>query len=139
MPVTVKATGPVNSIVHKGSMGISMATVPDVCYTPLIIPVPIPYPNFSFSSDLTKGTITVKADGNMIAVKGSEFSRSTGDEPGVIGGVISGTFIKESTWLTYAFDLKIEGRNACRLGDKKFHNHMNTVNMAGVIQEPVII
>jgi uncharacterized Zn-binding protein involved in type VI secretion len=116
-----------------------MATVPDVCWTPLIIPVPIPYPNISFSLDLVKGTITVKADGNMIAVKGSEFAVSTGDEPGVIGGVASGTFKKESTWLTYSFTVKIDGRNACRLGDKKFHNHMNTLNLAGVMQMPVVI
>ncbi len=137
--VTVKADGACNSLVHKGSGGISMATIPDVCYTPIVVPVPVPYPNISFSSDLTGGTVTVKADGNMIAIKGSMFYKSTGDEPGVIGGVASGTFIKESTWLTYSFTVRIEGRNVCRLGDMKFHNHMNTVNLAGVIQSPVII
>jgi len=34
----------------------------------------------------------------MVAVKGSKFAASNGDEAGVAGGVTSGTFIKESTW-----------------------------------------
>ena len=34
MPVTVKVNGTANSLVHKGSNGISMATIPDVCKTP---------------------------------------------------------------------------------------------------------
>jgi hypothetical protein len=70
----------------------------------------------------------------MIANKGSEFSASNGDEPGTAGGVKSGTVIKESTWITYSFDVKIEGQGACRLTDKKFQNHGNTVDLAGETQ-----
>ncbi|MGO8902367.1 MAG: DUF4150 domain-containing protein [Isosphaeraceae bacterium] len=137
MPVTVKVNGTSLSLVHKGSNGVSTATVPDVCKTPAPPgpPVPIPYPNVSMSSDLIQGTTTVTADGgNMIAVKGSQFMKSTGDEAGVAGGVKSSTFIKESTWILYSFDVKMDGNNACRLTDKKFHNHENTVNAGGEIQ-----
>lgn len=99
--------------------------------------MPIPYPNIAMSSDLTKGTTTVKADGgNMCANYGSEFSKSTGDEAGSVGGVASSTFIKEAAWITFSFDVKLEGKAACRLTDKMFHNHRNTVNMAGEIQDP---
>ena len=73
----------------------------------------------------------------MIAIKGSEFSLSNGDEPGVAGGVKSSTFMKESTWILYSFDVKIEGQGAARLTDKKFQNHENTVDAAGVAQAPV--
>ncbi len=140
MPVTIKVNGVANSLVHKGSNGISSATIPDVCKTPTPGgPVPIPYPNISQSITLSKGTTTVKADGGMmIAIKGSEFSLSNGDEPGSIGGVKSSTFIKESTWILYSFDVKMDGQNACRLTDKKFQNHENTVDLAGVIQAPVV-
>jgi Domain of unknown function (DUF4150) len=136
MGVTVKVNGSGNSLVHKGSNGISTATLPDVCKTPSPGgPVPVPYPNVAMSSDLANGTTTVKADGgNMIAIKGSEFSRSTGDEPGTAGGVKSSTFIKEATWLTYSFDVKMDGENACRLTDKMLHNHQNAANLAGEIQ-----
>ncbi|MEZ6063190.1 MAG: DUF4150 domain-containing protein, partial [Planctomycetaceae bacterium] len=79
---------------------------------------------------------TIHADGgNMCAKYGSEFFKSTGDEAGVGGGVKSGTFIKEATWITYSFDVKLEGKGACRLTDKMFHNHQNTVNAAGLLQK----
>jgi hypothetical protein len=139
MPVTVKVNGVANSLVHKGSNGISIATIPDVCKTPTPGgPVPIPYPNISQSAMLDKGTTTVKADGGMmIAIKGSEFSLSNGDNAGVAGGVKSSTFMKESTWILYSFDVKMDGKNACRLTDKKFQNHENTADLAGVLQTPV--
>jgi len=139
MPVTVKVNGAANSLVHKGSNGISIATIPDVCKTPSPGgPVPIPYPNISQSATLDKGTTTVNADGGMmIAVKGSEFSLSNGDNAGVAGGVKSSTFMKESTWILYSFDVKMDGKNACRLTDKKFQNHENTADLAGVLQVPV--
>lgn len=139
MPVTVKVNGVANSLVHKGSNGVSIATIPDVCKTPSPGgPVPIPYPNISQSITLDKGTTTVKGDGGMmIANKGSEFSLSNGDNPGVAGGVKSSTFMKESTWILYSFDVKADGSNACRLTDKKFQNHENTVDMGGLLQAPV--
>jgi hypothetical protein len=138
MPVTIKVNGTSNSLVHKGSNGVSMATIPDVCKTPTPGgPVPLPYPNISQSATLAKGTTTVKADGGMmIAIKGSEFSLSNGDNPGVAGGVKSSTFMKESTWILYSFDVKMDGENACRLSDKKFQNHENTVDLAGATQPP---
>ena len=141
MPVTVKVNGTSNSLAHKGSNGMSIATIPDVCKTPSPGgPVPLPYPNISQSATLDKGTTTVKADGGMmIAIKGSEFSLSNGDNAGVAGGVKSSTFMKESTWILYSFDVKMEGKNACRLTDKKFQNHENTVDLAGLFQFPVLV
>jgi hypothetical protein len=141
MPVTVKVNGTANSLVHKGSNHISAATIPDVCKTPTPGgPVPLPYPNISQSATLDKGTTTVKADGGMmIAIKGSEFSLSNGDEPGTVGGVKSNTFIKESTWILYSFDVKMEGQGACRLSDKKFQNHENTADLMGAVGPPVLV
>lgn len=141
MPVSVKVNGAANSLVHKGSNHISAATIPDVCKTPSPGgPVPMPYPNISQSNMLSKGTTTVKADGGMmIAVKGSEFSMSNGDNAGVAGGVKSSTFMKESTWILYSFDVKMDGKNACRLSDKKFQNHENTADLAGAISVPVLV
>ena len=44
--------------------------------------------------------------------------------------------MKESTWILYSFDVKMDGKSACRLTDKKFQNHENTVDLAGTIQDP---
>lgn len=116
------------SLCHKGSTGFAQAQCPDVCKTPSPAgPVPVPYPNFAMSSSLSNGSTTVKAQGQMIAIKGSEFSRSNGDEAGTAGGVKSSVNMKEAKWITYSFDVKIEGKNACRSKDKMTHNHENTI------------
>lgn len=140
MPVTIHVNGTSNSLVHKGSMGIAKSTLPDVCKTPSPGgPIPVPYPIIvSMSANLVKGTTTVKVDGgNMAAVKGSEFSMCNGDEPGTAGGVVSSTFMKEATWLLYSFDVKLDGKNACRLSDKMQMNHGNSACLGGVLQDPV--
>jgi len=51
--------------------------------------------------------------------------------------VKSSTNMKEATWILYSFDVKIEGKNACRLSDKMMMNHGNTACLAGVRQNPV--
>jgi len=118
------------SLAHKGSNGIAAATIPDVCKTPSPGgPVPIPYPNIAKSSDLAKGTKKVKTDGKMAAVKGSEYSRSMGDEAGTAGGVVSSTNMKEAKWILSSFDVKLEGKAACRLMDMMTNNHANTVSL----------
>ena len=126
--VGVNSLSPMLSLVHKGSMGTATAMLPDVCKTPSPGgPVPVPYPNIALANSLSKGTKKVKAQGKMIANKGSEFSRSNGDEPGVTGGIKSNVNMKEAKWLTYSMDVKMEGKNACRLQDKMTHNHDNTM------------
>jgi len=128
MPVTISVNN--MSLAHKGSNGICMATVPDVCKTPSPAgPVPIPYPNISQSSDLANGSTTVKGDGEMIAVKDSEYSKSNGDEAGTAGGVVSGVNMKEAKWILFSMDVKIDGKNACRLMDKMTCNKQDTVSL----------
>jgi hypothetical protein len=135
MPVTVRVNG--KSIVHKLSGGTSMATIPDVCKTPSPAgPVPIPYPNIAQSATLSDGTTTVKVDKAMAAVKGSKFAMSNGDEAGTVGGVGSGVIMKEATWILYSFDVKLNGKNACRFTDKMFHNAVNCANLSGELQQP---
>jgi hypothetical protein len=119
-------------LTYKGTVGISAATLPDVCKTPSPGgPVPIPYPNIANQSSLKNGTTTVKAHGQMIAVKGSQYGMSNGDEAGIAGGVKSNVNMKATDWITYSFDVKLDGQNACRHTDKKFHNNQNTVDLAG--------
>lgn len=127
------------SLAHRGSGGVSSASTPDVCLTPSPPgpPVPVPYPNVAQSATLSGGSGRVKVDGgNPAAVKGSEFSRSTGDEPGVAGGVGSGATGAKATWLGHSFNVFIEGRPACRLTDKMLMNAGNTF-CTGLVQAPL--
>lgn len=110
---------------HKASGGMSIV-FPDVCKTPTPGgPVPIPYPNTGQANTTSKGTKQVKIDGQMGMVKGAKYSMTSGDEPGSVGGVISGKIKGEAEYLMYSFDVKFEGKNACRLGDPLWHNKKN--------------
>jgi hypothetical protein len=130
MGLTVKVNGTDLGLVHKGSGHFAKNTAPDVCKTPSPGgPVPIPYPVImSKSSDLKNGTTTVKADGGqMIAVKGCEYATCNGDEAGTAGGVVSSTNMKEAKFILFSFDVKMDGKNACRNDDMMTMNHQNTV------------
>ncbi|MBX6362553.1 MAG: DUF4150 domain-containing protein [Gemmatimonadetes bacterium] len=114
-------------IVHKGSGGMSLV-FPDVCKTPAPpapSPVPVPYPNLGQSMDTAQGPTTVKTDGQMPMVKGAKYLKSSGDEAGVAGGVMSGVNLGECEFMMYSFDVKFEGKNVCRMGDPLFHNKKN--------------
>jgi hypothetical protein len=113
-------------VAHKGSGGMSMV-FPDVCKTPAppAPPIPIPYPNIGMASDTSSGPTKVKTDGKMPMVKGAKYSKSSGDEPGTIGGIMSNVNRNECEFMMYSFDVKFEGKNVCRMGDPLFHNKKN--------------
>jgi hypothetical protein len=113
-------------VAHKGSGGFSMV-FPDVCKTPAppAPPIPIPYPNVGQSSDTSSGPSSVKTDGKMPMVKGAKYSKSSGDEPGTVGGILSSSNMAECEFMMYSFDVKFEGKNVCRMGDPLFHNKKN--------------
>lgn len=64
-------------------------------------------------------------DGQMPMVKGAKYAKSSGDEAGTVGGVVSGVNMSECEFMMYSFDIKFEGNNVCRLGDPLFHNKKN--------------
>lgn len=116
------------NIIHKGSKDKAFATAPDVCKTPPG-PVPIPYPNISFSKDLKKGSKSVKINGQPAALQKSNFSKSIGDQAGVAKGIISGTVGDKTEFVNYSFDVQIEGQGVVRHGDTTLHNKKNTLGM----------
>jgi hypothetical protein len=135
MGVTVGVNG--MSVVHKKSGGVTII-FPDVCKTPTPAgPIPIPYPNVARSADTAKGTKRVKADGQSVCVKTSRFSKSNGDEPGTVGGIISNTNRNRAEFINYSFDVKFEGKNVARALDLMLHNKKNTPP-SPVMQGPVI-
>jgi uncharacterized Zn-binding protein involved in type VI secretion len=130
------------TIVHKKSNGMVMG-FPDACKTPTPGgPVPIPYPNVAMSKDLDKGTKKVKVDGQPAAVKGSVFSTSTGDEAGTAGGgVVSSTTKGKAEFMMYSFDVKLEGKAACRLSDIMVLNKNSAPNTPPFpcVQPPAVV
>ncbi|MGO7990411.1 PAAR-like domain-containing protein [Rhizobium leguminosarum] len=117
------------TLCHKHSDGWVRSTLPDVCKSPA---KPVPYTNIAYARDLAKGTRTVFSHGGaMNGIKGSEFYRSFGDEPGVGGGVISGVNLHRATWLSWSPNVFMEGRNVTRLTDRMLLNKGNTISAGG--------
>jgi hypothetical protein len=136
MTVTVGVNS--RSVVHRTSNG-KTASFPDVCLTPAPPgqPVPIPYPNVAKSLYTAKGSVTVKADGNPVCLKDSNFFKSSGDEAGVNFGVKSKTVMGKAEFTSYSFDVKIEGKNVPRAFDFMLHNGKNTLPFP-LLQVPII-
>ncbi|MFO0949493.1 MAG: DUF4150 domain-containing protein [Planctomycetota bacterium] len=127
MPVTVAVNAPM-TVVHKSSNGM-VIVFPDVCKTPSPAgPVPIPYPNIAQSADVTDTATTVLADGQKIAIKTSVFSKSSGDEPGTAGGVVSSVNRGKAKFVNYSFDVKAEGQNVPRKLDPMIQNGGGSYN-----------
>lgn len=118
---------------HKGDTeGSVTATLPDVCKTDANVPVP--FANIAYAIDLAGGTTTIFVDGgHMAAHRASVLAKSTGDEPGKLGGIKSGVHKGEASWLSYSMDVFFEGQNACRLTDKMLMNGGNTLSMGGYL------
>lgn len=111
---------------HKGSGGSSKA-FPDVCLSPPpppTGPVPVPYPNSLSASDLADGSKSVKFEGNPTALEGqSNVSTSEGDEGGTQGGnVLTHKTKGKGYFQLWSFDVKIEGKGACRHDDPMGQN-----------------
>lgn len=110
------------TVSHAGSNGISIA-FPDFCKTPTPGgPIPIPYPNVAKSSDTADGSKTVKMDGSPIMLKGSNMRMSTGDEAGSAMGINSNMIKGKAQFVSYSFDVKVDGKNVCRLTDPTQQN-----------------
>jgi hypothetical protein len=128
------------TVVHKTSGGM-VSFMPDVCLTPAPPgpPVPVPYPNIALSQDATNGSQKVTCDGNPIMLQSSSFSKSTGDEAGTAGGVVSGSTKGAAEFSSYSFDVLVEGKSVARLGDLMLGNKGGTFNTPPVaeVQPPL--
>ncbi|ESY89948.1 MULTISPECIES: PAAR-like domain-containing protein [Mesorhizobium] len=125
MGLTVYAEG--MGFFHKGSDGKGIAPG-DVCLSPPpppTGPVPVPYVNMLSSSDLSKGSKSVKFDGgNPTALEdASEISTSTGNEAGTQGGgVITHKTKGKGVFQLWSFVVKVEGKGVGRHGDMMGQN-----------------
>jgi len=106
------------SVCHKAGSGQATG-FPDVCLTPPpppAGPIPVPYPNTAFATDLAEGSKDVTADGSPIALEDHSYlSTSTGDEAGTQGGnVITHKTKGKAFFMVWSFDVQVEGKGVGR-------------------------
>jgi hypothetical protein len=90
--------------------------MPDTCKTPAPpspSPIPIPYPNTAQVVMAQQTSTKVKIENMDAVVENSEIPMSNGDEPGVAGGVISGTIMDKAVFKIGSTMVKAEGKGVC--------------------------
>jgi len=109
--------------------GGSTMAMPDVCKTPAppAPPIPLPYPNMAQLAMGMPPVPNVLIGGAPSLNKASKIPISSGDEPGVAGGVISGTIIGEVEFIMGSMIVTIGGKPAVRFGDPVKANKGNAV------------
>ena len=103
--------------------GIIISEPMDWCKSPTAI---VPYRIWAYQRDAMNLADAVRQTSDPTHVKGSIVLKSYGDEPGVGGGIISGTHNAECTPKTWSESVIAQSRNVVRHDDEWWMNHRNT-------------
>lgn len=120
-----------DEIACKAGDGKVIASFPDVCLTPPpppAGPLPIPYPDTSFSRDMKKGSKTVKIGGQPVMLKDRSFYKSSplGNEAATRGqgaGITTHVITGKTYFISWSMDVKLDGYNVDRHMDVTTSNH----------------
>lgn len=118
-------------IAAENGMNKSIARFPDVCMSPPSPPagpIPIPYPNTSFSNNLKSASTTV-----LIGGKGAALAQKSYYKESVLGNeaatrtfganVVSHQITGKTFFQAWCMDVKFENKNVCRHFDITTSNH----------------
>src|SRR6478672_2874727 len=120
-----------DEIACKAGDGKVIASFPDVCLTPPSPPagpIPIPYPDTSFSKDMQSGSKTVMIKDQEVMLKDSSFYKTSplGDEAATNGlgaGVVTHVITGKTYFVAWSMDVQFEGQNVDRHTDMTTSNH----------------
>ncbi|MER8823027.1 DUF4150 domain-containing protein [Mesorhizobium sp. M0622] len=122
-------------IAGKNGMNQSIARFPDVCMSPPSPPagpIPVPYPNTSFSSDLKEGSETVYIGGKPVALAQKSYYKTSplGNEAATRtfgASVITHQITGKTYFQSWCMSVKFEDKNVCRHIDLTTSNHASHV------------
>lgn len=120
-----------NEIACKKGDGKVIAAFPDVCLSPPSPPagpIPVPYPNTSFSKDMKEGSKSVQIGGGEIMLQDQSYYATSplGDEAATksLGaGVVTHCITGKTYFAAWSMDVKVEGKNVDRHCDLTTSNH----------------
>src|SRR5690349_2350879 len=85
--------------------------IPDTCMTPAApSPLPVAYPNWGMLNQTDKVIDKVLVENKETVVESSKIPISTGDEPGTLGGIISGVNMGQVTFKKYSSKVYAKGK-----------------------------
>lgn len=107
-------------------MGLDLA-FPDVCMTPAVPPVPVPYPNLALGPTAIPSQVTTLILAMPVHNMATVTPLSNGDNTGVLTGVASGMVMGPSRHLLGSFTTIIGGMPVTRLTSISMQNSTNMV------------
>ncbi len=111
----------------------------DSCKTPAPPgpPVPMPYPNMAQLQQAVPASCALKVTvrNKPIFHKGSKIPMSSGDEPGSVGGVVSGVIKGPAKPMKASAKVKVEGQAAVFL-TCQFQLNGSSSNLVGIHDQP---
>ena len=116
----------INLGARKSNLPKVVSTFPSWNWTPgsaLPVPYPVVY-ELNISENISKD---VFYNGDNAFMMKSDSSHVTGDEAGINGGVISGTFSDKAEPIDHSLSVFINKREAVRCGDMFYMNNKNTI------------
>ena len=110
---------------------------PDVCLTPAIVPVPVPYPNMATGLTANPATACKKIYLSCMPAHNlmTQIPLSMGDNAGVAGGVASGMMMGPCKHLMGSFGVIYEGTPATKMTSPTGQNGMS-LNAPGMTLAP---
>lgn len=113
-----------------------ISSAPDVCKIANGTPVPFPVvEKLSNSANYAKNT---NFNGKKAFMLKSHTTKVTGDEPGVLKGVVSGTVSAKAEPIEHSSTVKVEGSWIVRVSDKVYMNSKNTIGTVVFKPAPVM-
>lgn len=120
-----------NAIACKSGDDKVIAAMPDVCLSPPSPPagpLPVPYPDTSFSRDMQNGSKTVQINGHEVMLKDQSFYKTSplGDEAATNsfgGNVLTHVITGKTYFCAWSMDVQFEGANVDRHLDLTTSNH----------------
>ena len=121
-------------IAAENGMNKSIARFPDVCLSPPSPPagpIPIPYPDTSFSKTLKSGSTTVHIGGKGVALAQQSYYKESilGNEAATRtfgANVVTHQVTGKTYFQAWCMDVKAEGKNVCRHMDITTSNHASS-------------
>lgn len=121
-------------IAAENGMNKSIARFPDVCMSPPSPPagpIPIPYPDTSFSNNLKSASSTVKIGGKGAALAQKSYYKESvlGDEAATRtfgANVVTHQITGKTYFQAWCMDVMFEGKNVCRHFDITTSNHASS-------------
>ncbi len=101
---------------------------PDVCKVQMgPAQVPVPMPNIGMPTDAKTNTCSskVRFQNKAVCTAMTVIARSSGDEAGTLGGVVSGKNMDQVAYKTGIAKVKIEGNDVATLTSVTAHNGAN--------------